>query len=29
MTMNADGILNSPQNFGAAMFKEEVAAFDT
>ena len=29
MTMNVIEILNQPQNFGAAMFKEKVAAFDT
>ena len=29
MTMNVDEIPNPPQNFGAAMFKEEVADFET
>ena len=29
MTMNVDGILNPPHNFGADVFKEEVDASDT
>ena len=27
--MNVDGILDPPQNFGGAIFKEQVAAFNT
>ena len=27
--LNVDGILNPPQNFGNAIFKEQVAAFET